>query len=247
MIKERLSSKKALRKGLAGISLMTSAVLATACADKETKGVTDTNLPAHQPTATRITEASSITPTPEPTPLPTLEPTPTTEAKLTPEQMREIASNVQQLIIDGLAESAITPLELSKNPLASNDYLSPYFISTKIQLCDLSKYGQPLEIIGIKQIISPREIIYSVLRVVQPTDSDYASMFLQNCTQIGTASKVLYQVSGNEKFKLANESWKLVHKQIAEEVSKRDSSIKPGYWELMEKLYYNLESTLPTK
>ncbi len=166
------------------------------------------------PSATAVKEA------------PTVAPTATVEAKLTQEQMLQIAGNVKQLITSGLSETPVTAEQISGNPIASNDYLDPGFVSTAVALCDLNNYGSPFVLSG---------------RTVQPGDFDYASEFLINCAQPAIASKVLYKASGNEKFKQANEAWKPLHKQIVDEVRKKDPKISENFWKTTLNLYYTLQ------
>lgn len=243
--------KKVAYEAIAAISLS----VAAACARSADQGRDiETNPPVTQPPVVRkvtpppstgvsIDETKSTPFTQQQVVKPTFASesevkTATPDIRLTDDEMRKIKSSVYELIKMGLAETPIDPLELNRNPKASNDYLNLYFISNKIELCDLSKYGQSFDMIGADRMISPSEMIYSVRRTVLPTDFDYTGMFLSNCESVANATKVLYQASNNEKFQLANELWKPFHKQLSDEVLKRDANFPRNYWLIIESVYY---------
>lgn len=206
---------------LLGSLALAGTVISTACGgggriSNTTKGGTATTVPNSAQTSAPTVKREV------PTIVPTIEPV----VELSQEQINQLSVQIKDMLINALKTLSIRPSDLSKtgDPNAQNEMLSPEYIAKQFSLCDIGRYGETF---------GPPD----APRTFSPSEKDYSAIFLGSCAKIASTSKVLYEATGDERFKRANESWEPVHKQIFDELVKKDSRVSKSWWFNYTNLY----------
>ena len=155
--------------------------------------------------------------------VPTVAPTATVEAGLAPEQVAQIASQVDELITGGLSNPKLTSISI--NQAGGDDrYLDPEYTNKAIANCDISLYGQSFFAVNLS-------------RTVQSTEPDYSSLFLINCAEPAEVAKTGFKATGDQRFKDASEAWQAVHKRAFDFVKGKDPKVT-ATWKDVLNFYY---------
>lgn len=165
--------------------------------------------------ATETGQAASPTKVPE---APTA--TATTEAQLTQDQLKDIASQVKDSILNNPSYGKVTSGEINKAG-GEDRYLDPNYLTKAIANCNMDNYGKTFYAVNLDQD-------------VDPSAPNYASVFLINCAQPAAVSKALFDATGDPGFRQANQDWKQVHRAIFDAVHATDHKD----WTPVEQRYY---------
>ncbi len=136
---------------------------------------------------------------------------------LTRQQLMEVAGRVRELIAAALGESPVSDEALTSRHLAPS-YADMKSISSSIEVCSETAIGQPF-------------LDYDTGRTVTTRDTDYSLMLLNNCSLPAMASKVLFDITGNPRFRDANATWQPLHSQVVREIGKIDPRAGGDYWQ----------------